>query len=320
MPTAPTEASVWLTNLVLGAAALLPPRLESTLVSKGQVRSPTDNAYKLFVGQDGKPLASTDRYTLYVCLSPEGQYVSMKIAKSPDFNANLATEADVLETMGQEAVRLDREALVSGDKPYNYQLFFPLLVESFISPDNRQVNILGYPEVIKTLKQLTPLSQMVAGRQRVDVKTIVWILGKSLKVLGFAHDQGISNGLIIPSNILIEPEIHGVMVFDWSKATRYDELVPMEAARAEIVQLAQCVVSILGNTDPLRLPHDTHLLTTDQHRQFTAYLQRLLEGSVGDALEAHRQLYALSDQIWPRKEVTPGKLARDFHPYTTYSI
>lgn len=52
----------------------------------------------------------------------------------------------------------------------------------------------------------------------LPAKHAAWIWRRVLLGLELAHETGIVHGALVPSNILIQPELHGVVVSDWSYA------------------------------------------------------------------------------------------------------
>ncbi|MEK7585511.1 MAG: hypothetical protein AAB455_03315 [Patescibacteria group bacterium] len=263
----------------------------------------------------GKPLGEAERFHLYECVLPDKTVSILKIAKTPDDNGALDREAFVLQLLQAEAVRLESKyAAVKSDPNdfLNYQLCFPNLVENLLADDQdgRRGNVVNFPQVQDDLGRLVPLSQLAEkARVRVDPKTSAWILGKLLKLLSFAHNQGISVGQLTGDNILIEQAQHYVTVFDWSQANSgHGSKVPPSIAREEISQVASAVILALGG-DPETgwLPPDEQLIDDYQYAEF---LHRLACGGEADANQAHEQFYGLIWSLWPR----------EFHPFTTYQL
>ena len=220
------ERDIWLTKFVLGAAARADR--EKELKEEAFVTSP--NGKKYYVLQK---IGGSGRYSVYECILPpkEGakKAVSLlKIAGQPNENKLLETEALVLTRLRSSADEID-EKRAEGSKPFNYGYFFPKLEQSFISEKqgNRRINILSFSDPIDSPSQLTQLSSLISKEQLyVDARTSVWILGKTLKILGLAHDTDISNGHVDGSNLLIERELHGVILFDWTFSQIFGEGTP----------------------------------------------------------------------------------------------
>lgn len=293
---ADTDAASWLTGVLLGASAAEVPSL-------GTLTSPSGNVYQLL-----EKVGDTPRFNLYLCLLPSGRSGVLKIAATTEHNEALNNEVLVLRLLRARA-----EEVEAGNKgpAYNYDVFFPTVVESFISntQGDRRVSILGFAEVIENATQLTPLTRLTKVEHvRVDPKTVAWIVGKLLKVLSFAHDQGIANRLVASSNVLIEREQHGVVLFDWTNAQLYpDGRVPTHVSAEEIAQAASLTFTILGGDPEKGVIPESEQLTDDR---FVQFLHSLVRGHMSNALKAHGEFYELIYGLWPR----------GFHKFTTYSL
>ncbi len=291
----------WLTGLVLGAGEVM----EQGRTLQGCITGACGTSYALV-----NRLGRTSRYNLYHCKLADGRYGVFKIASSADFNDDLDREGFVLATMAEKAEEL--EAGNTTSKPYNFDCFFPRLVESFIaqSQNGRRANVLDFADSVKDgLNHLTPIADIwEKDKTRVDPRTIAWILGKTLKVLSFAHDQGISNGFVSGSNILLERDQHGVILFDWTLSELNPHgRVPELVASQEIADAAKLAIRALGG-DPTTgsIPESEQL--TDP--AFARYIWQLAQGRESDALIAHDRFYELVFKEWPRK----------FHPYTAVAL
>lgn len=298
-----SQAAEWVTKFVLGAVAAL--SVEDRPKTVGSLTGSSGAKYLI-----GQTLASTNEYTLYVCVLPSGRCGILKIAKAAKFNGSLDKEAFILKMMAAKASEVEA-AIDPVSKPYNYQYFFPAVVESFIceSQGNRRVNVLGFPDPVDEIGQLTPLSSLIEKeRVRVDPRTAAWMVGKSFKVLSFAHGQGIVNNQVLASNILIEKEQHGVVFFNWSQVTMYpDGIVPQDIASREIALIACLGISLMGGNPNLGTIPDYYQDQLTDNR-FMDLLRLLSWGKISDAGVAHAKFYKLIRELWPRY----------FHPYTAY--
>ena len=276
--------------------------------------APVRSAKKFITGSGGKrygvgqDICRVSRFNLYQCIIEGGGSAILKIASGREYNSHLDREALFLRMMASGAAELDAEQ--GEGKAFNYAYFFPALVDSFAaeSQEGRRVNILGFPGEIETLGQLTPVSALrEIERARVDPRTCAWILGEMLKVLSFAHSQGISNGLVAGSNFLIEREQHGLILFDWTLAAIHNDQVPKDTVRSELAQAGRIATLALGGEPKTgTLPEDSQL--TDG--RFAGYLHRLCLGEMSHSGDAHQDFYQLIWALWPRK----------FHPFTVYPI
>ena len=260
----------------------------------------------------GEEVGESEQFRVYECELVEGKVGILKIATGVAFNGILDREAYVLETLRSKAAYCE-EAFAKenpGTKEVlNYQICFPALVESFIAEDQggRRVNILNFPYVTHDIGILVPIERLASReRIRIDPRTSAWIMGKFLKLLAFAHDQGISIGRVDGENMLIVKEMHYVAIFDWSQADLSMGYSP-EIAAKEIAQAATEVILALGG-DPSTgvLPEDEQLVDD----RYARHLHMLALGKKSNAFNARRDFYKLIRSLWPR----------EFYPFTPYSL
>ena len=255
----------------------------------------------------GRRLGSSTRFTLYESVWGECITGTLKIAKSREDNHFLDQEAMVLGLLAAKAAKSEKE---SKEKMWSHdRIFSPRLIESFIakSRDNCRVNILGFPETMESLTELTPISTLrEIEHVRVDPRTGAWMLGKMLKVLSFIHEQGISNAPV-GNNILIERERYELIFFDWTHAVIHSNGVPQKIARAELSAAGRIATLALGGDLKTGIiPADSQL--TD--KRFEEYLHKLIDWYMADAAQARDEFYTLIRELWPQ----------EFHPFTTYEL
>lgn len=288
----------WLDGIVLGAASLDLGKVQGTIAS------PQGGVYRIM-----NKIGSTNRTALYQCVMADGRYGVLKIVLDALDNIGLDREAMTLKMLRERALEIEKSN--DGERPFNLHYFFPELVESFqcASQGGRRINILAFAPLVDNIGNLVPLIAITErDKVRVDPMTSVWILGKLLKTIGFAHDQGIMNNLITGGNVLLETSDHGIIVFDWTSTKHYpDSVVPAKYRSQEIAQAAQIAIVALGG-DPKTgiLPADPRL-TNSWYQDF---VWRLAKGEFTDANQAHNQFYELVFEFWPRK----------FHPFTTIPL
>ena len=260
-----------------------------------------------------KQLGETESYRLYqVSTDTVGTPRVLKIAVDQAFNGLLDREAFLLSRMREHALTLEAEfnKLYPG-KYLNYQLSFPHVHESFVVAEQggRRVLILEI-EASKDLEKLVPLS-MIRTRDcvRVDHKTAAWIMGKSLKILAFAHDYGVSLGSLSGDDIVIDRDSHLVMFFDWQRAVRVSgggEL-SKETVHKEMYVLAREAALVMGgNPITFSIPESTD----DPDSQLQNFVLTLSRGGFATAGVAHRVFYQMIEAMWGRK----------FHPYTSFPL
>ncbi len=240
----------------------------------------------------------------------KGQELLLKIGVTPQQNGVLDREAYVLTTMAERAADLERQyASMGHTSELGYQIGFPKLLESFVAPDQggRLMLILEF-EAAQTLSSLVPISWIrERDRVRVDPRTSAWIMGKLLKLIVFAHDQGIKVGCLTGENILIVRENHFVTISDWSKAKICGTKIPLKDAREDIRAAAGEVLLLLGG-DPVSgvIPEHEQLVDND----YDTFLAGLARGAFSNAREVYSRFYEKVEAIW----------GRTFHPYTTFPL
>jgi hypothetical protein len=251
----------------------------------------------------GAKVAETDLYRIYLCKQADtNRSCLLQIASEPEGNGPLQRSAFLLQRLAVRAEELEVEyARVTKDpnRSLGYDLGFPELVESFISADQggRVVNILAFRNVDDP-HNMTPISNIIRkDRLRADLRTSAWIMGKTLKMLGFTQDAGIGMGQVNEDSILLEPDEHYVLLFDFAAAATFDDRVPRETRAAEIVQAAKTVIELVaGDVASGKFPDDED----GRLKPYTDFLLGLASGDQGDAHQAHREFYSLVDTLWER--------------------
>ncbi|MFA4846318.1 MAG: hypothetical protein WC654_07235 [Patescibacteria group bacterium] len=273
-----------------------------------KITSPT-HSYEV-----GDQVAEASGYNLYLCKQEgTGRQCLLQVAVDVTGNGALDRAAFLLKELKRRADELEAEYEKVKKDPkstLNYDLGFPELVDSFVSEEQggRRINILAFRNV-EDVSRMVPIGNIVEkDRQRVDLRTSAWVMGKSLKLLAFAHGMGISIKRVDTTNILIEPDQHYVVFFDLSEAETYsDGMVPGEQRGADIAQAAQAVIAILGGDyESMSIPDDDD----GKYKRYTDHLLGLAGGSQHDAHSAHTRFYELVDELWEH----------GFYPFTTYNL
>jgi serine/threonine protein kinase len=261
----------------------------------------------------GNPVAEADEYRLYSCWEKSSKRQCLfQIAKTVENNGSLDRAAYILGELKQRADELEIEYAEITDDPkkrLNYSLGFPELVDSFVCSEQggRKINVLAFRHV-DNLSKMVPLSNITVKDQlRVDLRTSAWIMGKLFKLLAFAHSEGILPKKLTGENILIEPDQHYVLIFDWSSASTSFGQSSDEMKTQEISDAAKSVIAVLGG-DPETgvFPDDGE----DGFAQYTEHLLRLARGSEHNAGRAHKQFYELVEALWGLK----------FHVFTSRKL
>lgn len=259
------------------------------------------------VYQVGNKVAETSNYRLYLCMQDGmGRQCLLQVATTVAHNGKLQRAAYILKELERRADDLEAKyARVKTDPNVllNYGLGFPDLIDSFIYQEQggRSINILAFRGVEDVTKMVPLINITEKDGLRVDLRTSAWIMGKLLKLLVFAHNEGVSVRLLNGNNIVIEPDEHYVVIFDWSCAQTYPEAVPKEIQRQEISQAAQAIVAVLGGD------LKTGVFPDDSNKTYTDYILRMARGEKNNAGKTHKEFYALIDELWER----------EYYPFTT---
>src|SRR3989344_6408632 len=250
----------------------------------------------------GALVAETAEYRLYLCSQEAGGSEQLlQIATDVAHNGELDRAAYILRLLLERSDELEgKYAQVKTDERdmLNHQLGFPSLVDSFVlaGQGNRRVNILGFRNV-EDVRAMVPLSNITKrDHRRVDLRTSVWILGKTLKTLFLAHGMGLTNNQMASGNFLLELKEHYVVVFNWASAQKHPDGVSREDASSEIKLVAQAVIEVLGGTMEGGIPDDG----TKDHLTYVRHLMHLARNGNDSAFDAHQSFYKLADQLWPR--------------------
>ena len=244
-------------------------------------------------------MAETATYRVYICKDhATGQQYLLQVATAVEHNGGLERAAFVLKELKQASDLIEAEHAKSDPKHLlNYDRLFPEVVAGFTSDEQgkRRVNILSLKD-IDTVTKMVPLSNLIArDHRRVNLESGAWIMGRLLKLLSFAHSQGVAVRMLQGNNVLIEPKNHFVVVFDWSSAYTYQEDVPSENRKDDIAGAAKAVFAAIGgNPDTLDFPYDL------DDRRYIELLQRFARRREGNAEEAHRSFYELLDELFGR--------------------
>lgn len=253
------------------------------------------------VFQVGERVGDASNYSIYMCMHTRDgtkRQCLLQIAKTIEDNGGLQRAAYILDKLQRKAVEVEEKYAREKEDPkkrLNYQLHFPEILDSFLCTEQKKrwINILAFRNVDDVTK-VVPLRNLTEkDGLRIDQRSSAWIMGKTLKLLGFVFDAGISidaGG----NNILIYPEEHYVLFFDWSAARVYLDGVPAEVRCRIIAQAAQSVIVALGGAN-------------DGDKTYSDYLLRLARGSESNAERAHGNFYELVDALWPH----------EFYPFTT---
>ena len=239
-----------------------------------------------------QPLAEGESVRYYVCRTPEGGSALLAVAASKELNGVLEQTEQMLAALAEAAERYERENAACGGKPLGYDRLFPRLrcAEDAAVQGGRRVQVLTLPEGTEL-----PPAVILDNGDRVDLKTGAWILGRMLKLLGFAH----AVGMTVPveeAGVLIDPNRHGLVFYDWTRVRRWPEGVPPEREAAAVSAAAAFCLKLTGEPDDC----------TPGERDYLALLRDMTRLRYDSAMAAHQAFYTLIRQIW----------GIAFHPFT----
>jgi hypothetical protein len=201
-------------------------------------------------------------FTLYRARLEQGDAalpVTLKTPRDPRDNDLAHNEARILQV------------LRAGNAAEKFAAYVPGWVESFLFEEGgvtRQVNVFERACGWYSLHEVR-----AAYPGGIDPKDMAWMWRRLLVALGFAHINGVIHGAVLPGNICILPEQHGLRLENWAFAVLnpqasgeiiaavdadYEDWYPNEvrnseppAAATDIAMSARCMIYLLGG-DPVR--------------------------------------------------------------------
>ena len=255
-----------------------------------------------------KSLGRTPTYTVYlVSEKARSGWCILKVSSDAEGNGRLDREALVLKDIQAEVLRLRAsEKPGATDGALRYEKCFPRVRESFLFKEqgNRRVNIIDMLDT-DAVQSLVPLEQWrTRERVRLDPNSSAWLMGRLMKVFTLTHPIGVSVGKIDGGNILVNPNKHRAIFFDWTEAHQYTQYVPPEKVGEEIAQTArQVFLALGGNVSKGTLPSHDQLSDT----RYAELLLDFMSGSERDPDKAAQRFYKLIREMWDK----------EFHPFTT---
>lgn len=142
----------------------------------------------------------------------------------------LATAAFKIVKDGSDNDLIENEAAVLGKlyppeaKEEKFYRFIPKLLDTLLVKGpgfQRRVNVLSWFPEHRGLDEVMRLHP-----DGVDFRDMVWMFKRVLHGVGFAHENGIIHGAILPPHVLIHPVDHGAKIVDWSYALQGGPATP----------------------------------------------------------------------------------------------
>jgi hypothetical protein len=250
-----------------------------------------------------RQVAEFGSHRIYLCKQEDsGRRCLLQVVVDTSHNGVLDRTAFLLKELERASEETERAyARHTGDPNdrMNYDLCFPEVVDNFIDEEQggRRIVILGFRRV-ENIKKVVPLRYLISPQkdnQRVYVRSSVWMMGKLLKLLAFTHSKGFSFGEITVDKVMIVPDKHYIVLFDWTDGRRCDELT-QDIARQEISQAAQVVLEAL-DADGEKIPMDD----VEGAERYAKQLIHLSRGYEADARLAHQRFYDMVNSLWEPK-------------------
>lgn len=253
----------------------------------------------------GKLVAKNRHFRVRECVNSKGRELLFQVAVEK-YDSKLSRNAWVLTRLKQQSDDIEKTT----DEFYNYDLGFPELVDEFVlkRQGHRKVNVVGFREVPK-LESVIPLIKFWKNSTFVDLRTSAWIFGKLLKIISFAHSNRIEINKITGNNILIEPDKHYVIVFDWSDSVIHPGDISLATTRNEIREAAKACIRTIGNLDKAAVDK--------KDQKYVQFLRSLSVDGASSAFHIHEVFYKLVDSLCedPDSMWKPG-----FHKFTTHTV
>lgn len=177
--------------------------------------------------------------------------------------------------------------------------------------EQREANVLGSLTRADGYVALTAVQAAAPGG--LDGRDWAWMQRRIIRALAAVHAAGLVHGALLPENVLIHPEQHGVVLAGWSFATRPGR--PAEGVVAS--QAAAYPPEVTGGvvtpaTDVAMLGAlGLALLRPDQRvqRRFSAGLRQDAPGMRPRAADLQREYDELLDRLYGPRRFRPLDLA-----------
>lgn len=149
-----------------------------------------------------------DSITEWFTAERAGSTLYLHIAKQPTMNTLVVNEASVLRK------------LYASDPDITYRPYLPVLEDRFVyrkDGASRSALVFNRTERLVSLEAV----KTRVGRP-IHPLDMAWMWRRLLVPIGFAHRSGIVHGAVLPPNIYIEPQNHGLVLAGWYSAVMSD--------------------------------------------------------------------------------------------------
>lgn len=248
-----------------------------------------------------------------------------KVARRSDDNDLVSNEARILRRLHTHANDMPEM------RPYLPQLAENFTYRDSVSPSPRQANVLHYDPKIKSPNDLYSLKEVREHyHSGVEPADMAWMWRRVLVILGFAHKNYIIHGAILPTHILIEPDLHGLVLIDWAYAVHnpptsgerisaisspYEAWYPEDVFKREqatpgldIFMAARCMVDVLGgDAANSRLPDH---MPTKMKKYFEWCMSPGARMRPQDAWQLLEEFDTLIESLWGPRQFRPFEMPR----------
>jgi len=204
-----------------------------------------------------------------------------------------SADADLFENEWNAIKKLQKSEAPGAN---TYSMLIPQPVMHGVSTDGsftgKKVNIYrwasGFQHTFEDVIRAYP--------QGIPPRASIWVWRRILEILSFIHASGMAHGAVLPSNLLVQKNDHGIRLVGYSLAGRKGEKVSfiensgepfyppqrqMERVlsdQLDIVMSVRCVIALLGGN-----PSDASL-PADVPQKLADYIQRIAQAKSGDAV------------------------------------
>lgn len=171
----------------------------------------TSAEYGVVVGKyrvSKDPIFQGASSNIYPGIHESGDSVLFKMNRHPSEGRHIKREGDFLRALYTDGVISKERA------------FFPRLRESMTirangagDPGRQTTLVFDRPHDLYDLRYVR--DQYPWG---VHPKDVAWMLRRLFFALGAVHGAGVVHGAVFPEHVLIEPDLHGLVLIDWKHA------------------------------------------------------------------------------------------------------
>lgn len=140
-------------------------------------------------------------------VSHDGIHAVLKIARSAKDN---------------DLVKRERAAIVKlhgGVEADKFGERVPRLVDKFTA-SGRECNVLTLDHGELSMEYV---SRAFHTRGGIPFRHVVWMTSRVLGALGYAHENGVVHGAVLPHHVFVNPSTHGATLLDWTASSVLDD-------------------------------------------------------------------------------------------------